>query len=298
MSKGEIFTKRSGDIREVRSPDKGKTYSEKSAKEMEKDKANPTVLTLGRNIVSECEEPIIVFFDVTGSMEDFPKTYLDKIKMFNGQLILNGYTKKPGISCAAIGDAISDSAPLQVCDFASGDALIDWFKQLWLEGNGGPYGMESYELMFWYYMHHVTFKGNKIKPIIVAVVDEAFYPTVKRNLVWKFIGNDQMPEKVDTMEFFKEVRKKFDVHIIIRKKSTTDETIALWKEAFGAQAVSVLAEERSLTDITLGVVALKTQTRTCKEYLDDMRDRDQTKERIEAVDAALSSMEDEDIEWL
>lgn len=303
MSKGDIFTERSGDINEVRKPDPGKTYSEKSAKEMEKDQADPRVLTLDRNIVCDCEEPIAMFFDVTGSMGNFPKTYLDKVKMFNGQLILNGYTKKPGISCAAIGDAISDQAPLQVCDFVSGDDLLDWFRRLWLEGEGGPYGMESYELMFWYYMYHVTFIGNKIKPIIVAVVDEQFYPTIKRSLVWKYIGKDQMLEEVNTIEFFQEVRKKFDVHIIIKKHfRTSDKTIALWKEAFGARAVSVFTVERAFTDIALGIVALTTQKRTLKEYLKDLQDREQTEERIKEVAAALSGIETGDTEqhinWL
>lgn len=302
MSKDEIFTKRSGNIHEVRKPDPGKTYSEQSAKEMEKDKADPSVLPLGRNIICRSKEPIALFFDITASMDTIPLTYLDKIKMFNGQLILSGYTVEPGISCAAIGDAISDRTPLQVCDFVSGDALLDWFRRIWLERRGGPYGMESYELMFWYYMYHVTFVGNRIKPIIIAVVDEAPYLTIKRSLVWKFIGKDQMPEEVDTMEFFQDVRKKFDVHIIIREESTQDDIIELWKKAFGAQAVSVVADERAFVDIALGFVAVKTKTRTLKEYLEDLKNREQTEDRIEVVGAALSNMElkidTEDILWL
>ncbi len=306
MSKDEIFTKRSGNIHEVRKPDPGKTYSEKSAQEMKKDHADQKVLVFDRNIICRCKEPVALLFDVTDSMEKFPLTYLDKIKVFNGRLILDGLTKNPGISCAAIGDANWDRAPLQVCEFVSGDDLLDWFRRIWLEAGGGPYGMESYELMFWYYMYHVTFSGNTIKPIIIAVLDESFYPTIKKSLVWKFIGHDQMPEEVDTMEFFQEVRKKFDVHIIIRKESTTAKTIALWKKAFGAQSVSVTSEDRAFMDIAVGVVALKTQTRTLEEYLKDLKVHEQTEERIKEVGAALSGLKDtdtvstdaEDILWL
>lgn len=302
MSKGDIFTERSGDIHEVRKPDRGKTYSEKSAQEMKKDHVDQKTLVFGRNIVCRSKEPVTLFFDDTASMDTFPLTYLDKIKVFNGRLILDGLTKNPGISCAAIGDANWDKAPLQVCEFVSGDDLLDWFRRIWLEAGGGPYGMESYELMFWYYMQHVTFTGNTIKPIIIAVLDEAFYPTIKKSLVWKFIGHDQMPEEVDTMEFFQEVRKKFDVHIIIRKESTTDETIALWKKAFGAQAVSVFSEDRAFMDIAVGVVALKTQTRTLEQYLQDLKDHKQTDERIKEVAAALSATGNIDtkqhINWL
>src|SRR5690606_5631209 len=56
----------------------------------------------------------------------------------------------------AIGDHETDSAPLQVGQFESGDAELDlWLTRTWLEGKGGANSGESY-LLAWYFASKFT----------------------------------------------------------------------------------------------------------------------------------------------
>ncbi len=71
----------------------------------------------------EHKEPIVVAIDVTGSMGDWSKVIIysfsyniqviyDKMPMFYGQIMLQGYLTDPALSICGIGDATCDYAPL------------------------------------------------------------------------------------------------------------------------------------------------------------------------------------------
>ena len=55
----------------------------------------------------------------------------------------------------AIGDAVSDRAPLQVGQFESGLEMDMWLTRIWLEGRGGDLP-ESYTLAHWFGAHHTA----------------------------------------------------------------------------------------------------------------------------------------------
>jgi len=71
----------------------------------------------------DAENPIVVAIDVTGSMGNWTKIIYDKMPMFYGQIMMQGYLKDPALSVCGIGDAKSDRAPLQVAEFGQGIEL-------------------------------------------------------------------------------------------------------------------------------------------------------------------------------
>jgi hypothetical protein len=82
--------------------------------------------------------PIIVAFDVTGSMGDVPMRFAkDLLGRLMTRLVEHGWVSDPQVLFAAIGDAVSDRAPLQVGQFESGLEMDMWLTRLWLEGRGG-----------------------------------------------------------------------------------------------------------------------------------------------------------------
>lgn len=89
--------------------------------------------------------PIILASDVTGSMgiiaEQVMRVHLNK-------LVTEIYDRKPvtdpHVLIAAVGDAYSDQAPLQVTQFEADIRVAQQATELWLEGNGGGNGGESY----------------------------------------------------------------------------------------------------------------------------------------------------------
>lgn len=64
--------------------------------------------------------------------------------MFYGQIKMKNYLVDPAISFCAIGDANSDTAPLQVSQFGQGKEIDEMIAKLWLEGGGGAGFRESY----------------------------------------------------------------------------------------------------------------------------------------------------------
>lgn len=84
-------------------------------------------------------------------MGDWTKIIYDKIPMFYGQIMQQGYLTDPALSFCAIGDAKTDKAPLQVADFGQGKEIDEKLSKLWLEDGGGGNQKESYELAAFFY---------------------------------------------------------------------------------------------------------------------------------------------------
>ena len=100
--------------------------------------------------------PIIVAFDVTASMGDIPTRFAQSLLgTLMARLVEGGWVTDPQILFAAIGDAVSDRAPLQVGQFESGLEMDMWLTRIWLEGQGGDFP-ESYTLAHWFAAHHTA----------------------------------------------------------------------------------------------------------------------------------------------
>ena len=90
--------------------------------------------------------PILVAFDVTGSMGDIPTRFAkDMLGKLMTRLVEQRWVVDPQLLFAAVGDAVSDRAPLQIGQFESGLEMDMWLTRLWLEGGGGD-APESYLL--------------------------------------------------------------------------------------------------------------------------------------------------------
>ena len=92
--------------------------------------------------------PIILAVDETGSMGVLAEII---IKQGLGTIMKAIYDRRPvsdpHIMCMALGDAFTDVAPLQVTQFeASVEPLTNQVRKIYLEGNGGGNGGESYAL--------------------------------------------------------------------------------------------------------------------------------------------------------
>jgi hypothetical protein len=118
--------------------------------------------------------PIIVAFDVTGSMGHVPtrfaKEWLGKLM---ARLVEGGWVKDPQVLIAAVGDAVSDHAPLQIGQFESGLEMDMWLTRLWLEGGGGD-APESYLLPHWFAAHHTAtdaWEKRRRKGYLITVGD-------------------------------------------------------------------------------------------------------------------------------
>ncbi|HMV43081.1 MAG TPA: hypothetical protein PKD50_11135, partial [Leptospiraceae bacterium] len=118
-------------------------YTDTAKKALKNTSASKQVLPLKRNLVCKNKSPIVVAIDGTGSMGNDAYIIYDKMPMFYGQILMQGYLEDPSISFAVVGDAYSDMSPIQVCDFEQGTKLDEWLEKLWIEHNGGGQSRES-----------------------------------------------------------------------------------------------------------------------------------------------------------
>lgn len=243
----------------------------------------------GKILRSKAKTPIIIVLDVTGSNIDFARVVYDKMPMFYGQIEQKGYLEDFEISFCAVGDAYHDNYPLQIGNFAKGIELDSWLEKVVLEGGGGPFGKESYELAAYYLLKNTEFEKNS-KPIIFFIGDEKPYPTVSRSQAENF-----GIKFFQSVEPFGELRKKVhdNVFLLLNKacgESFDDDITSCWEKLLAPEHVIKINEEKAIIDLMLGVISMVSSSRTLDTYKIDMLDRGQTQARIEGVSESLSAL--------
>jgi len=168
--------------------------------------------------------PIAIGMDVTRSRGNDAKTVYEQLEQMLGAIHLSGAAVDPQLLFAAIGDANSDRAPLQVGQFESDERMDGDLERLWLEEGGGGTGEESYEL-FAYFMARKTAvdaidqRGEKGFCFITG--DEAPYPVVSRDQVKKLIG-DELDADIPTSDIFAELQRRYNTYLVFPSKSMED----------------------------------------------------------------------------
>ena len=159
--------------------------SSESERKLKSSTLDSSMKANGKVLESKTKNPIIIVLDVTGSNIDFARVVYDKMPMFYGQIEQKGYLDDFDISFCAVGDAHYDDYPLQIGDFAKGIELDSWLEKVVLEGGGGPFGEESYELAAYYLFKKTKFESGS-NPIIFFIGDEKPYYNVSASQAESF----------------------------------------------------------------------------------------------------------------
>ena len=276
----------------------GNKASKKAVSAFKQLRLHPSMDPFNRVVKTNAENLIFLGLDVTGSNIQFIYNIWDKMPMFQEQIEKQGTLPHAEINFSAIGDARCDSAPLQVAEFASGDPLDEWLTKIFPEGRGGGQRMETYELWAYYLSHKVQMNPQKVFAFLQ--VDEAPYPTLAKSDVRRIIG-DSLPSDIGSHMIFAELNRKLNGNLYILQNpyygtdsGRTDETLAIyreWQSILGEDGGTIipLNEEKSMVDVILGVLALKTNARSLSQYQKDMKARKQSDERIANVTNSLNS---------
>eukprot|EP00771_Trimastix_marina_P000162 gnl/Trimastix_PCT/1170.p1 GENE.gnl/Trimastix_PCT/1170~~gnl/Trimastix_PCT/1170.p1 ORF type:complete len:428 (-),score=135.74 gnl/Trimastix_PCT/1170:243-1526(-) len=253
------------------------------------DEVNPKNRGIAR---TDSQNPIVVAIDVTGSMGNWSKIIYDKLPMFYGQILMQGYLADPALCFAAIGDANSDVAPLQVTDFAQGAEIDEWIGKLWLEGKGGGQNMETYELGAYYFARHCEIPQAD-KAFFFFTGDEGCYPLVLQEDILRHIDSNSRARTVSTPDIFAELKRKFHVFFIHKPYFDAQidaKNMQYWERLVGPEHILHLEDPKAVIDVMLGAIALVGGARSLDRYLVDMEERGQTPERQETVRTILSSV--------
>ena len=204
---------------------------------------------------------IAVFLDVTGSMGRIPEQLIrHKLDTLMDTLLEHG-VEDPQVMFSAIGDHISDRAPLQVGQFESGtDELNDCLANLFIEGGGGGQNKESYLLAWLLAGRHTSidcFEKRKEKGFLFTIGDEKSWESVDASRLKDIMGYAQTdPIKAeDVLAEAQRMYHVFHIHINETYYKNNPDVLGYWRHLLGEHLL-ILDDHNALAELIASTVAM------------------------------------------
>ena len=252
--------------------------------------------------------PIAVFFDQTGSMGSIPRVLQQKLAALHGLLVRKGYASDPQVMFGAIGDARNNErGPLQVGQFESDNRMDENLENIYLEGNGGGQGHETYELGLYFLDRHTylePFEKQGKKGYAFFIGDERAYPKVDHRIVKNYIG-DNLAESLDTKDLVKSLEERYHVYFLFAKQGSYAEDYTLgspgedtqgtayksysWRQLLGERAIP-LDDAAAVCEVIAGIVGILETGVTIDDAVADFEEVGSSKSTAQAAGRALATV--------
>lgn len=202
-----------------------------------------------------------VFLDVTGSMRNIPEHLIrHKLGSLMDTLLDHG-VEDPQVLFAAIGDHISDRAPLQVGQFESGtDELNHCLSSIYLEGGGGGQTMESYLLSWLVAGRHTSidcFEKRNKKGFLFTMGDEMSWDEVDAHRLKGIMGYSEASD-ISAKDLLAQAQRMYHVfHIHVNEASYRDDPriIGYWRDLLGENLL-VLDDQNAIAELIASTIAV------------------------------------------
>lgn len=225
---------------------------------------NPNGLTFRESRDSDAHPrslAVAIFLDVTGSMGRIPETLIrEKLGSLMDTLIDHNI-ESPQVMFSAIGDHISDRAPLQVGQFESGtDELNDCLSKIYLEGGGGGQNKESYLLAWLLAGRHTSidcFEKRGQKGFLFTIGDEKSWDKVDATRLKNIMGYPQTKgiKAADVLAQAQRMYHVFHIHINETGYRNNPDVIGYWKDLLGERCL-ILDNHNALAELIASTVAV------------------------------------------
>ncbi len=201
---------------------------------------------------------IVFALDVTGSMGDIPKQLASKELPTFMRLLSDFEVKDPQVLFMAVGDAVSDHAPLQVGQFETSAELMDrWLTSSFLEGGGGGTNHESYELALYFLAEHTDmdcFTKRKKRGYAFLTGDEYPYSEVSKHQVEALFG-DALDDDIPLEAVMAAVQETFEPFFLIPDLKRRSQCEAGWRPLLGDRVICMESPHETCA-VAAGLVAL------------------------------------------
>lgn len=206
---------------------------------------DPKMLKVGVRECIENEEhpittPIIIAFDVTGSMGEIPhmmvQKYLPKLMDNLKEMAI----PNPQLLFMAVGDHYTDDYPIQVGQFESDTLKIaESLRSIYIERGGGGNDGESYSLAHIVAGYHTEldcYHKRKVKGFLFTIGDEPNHPKVESKGLVKALQYEQGVNSISQTEAFNKAREQYHVfHIHV--KDGYHRYSSSWESLLGSEHV-------------------------------------------------------------
>jgi hypothetical protein len=240
---------------------------------------------------------IMVGLDVTGSMSSVVRQIHENLPKLMGILTRKNYIPDPQIMFVAIGDAYTDTSPLQVGQFESGAEMETDLSNFHLEGGGGGQKTESYELFAYVGARKTSidcFEKRSKKGYCFIVGDEMPYPRVNKDQVNHLIGAG-LEADVNTQEIFRELQQKYTVFFILPKGAShggDKEISSKWKEILGNEHVLELSDPSGVSELIAMQIGLCEGVTDVDAAAKDLEEHGTSKALVNIVRSSVSKAYD------
>ena len=224
--------------------------------------------------------PIIVAFDVTGSMGDIPTKFAQEwLGSLMRLLVERGWVRDPQVLFAAVGDAVVDRAPFQIGQFESGLEMDMWLTRLFLEGGGGD-APESYLLPHWFAAHHTAcdaWEQREKKGYLFSIGDATNKPLDAKQIERVFgYAPEGATDDAAVVAGAKEAWEVFHV-LVTRGREPNQALVAHWRKLVG-DGLLVLDETSAICELMGVVMGLREGSIDKDEAVDVLTDAGMAKD--------------------
>lgn len=236
-----------------------------------KDALDPTKFTIRESRDSDAHPvstPVILAVDVTGSMGILAENLVKNDLGIVFQEILDRKpVTDPHLMVMALGDANSDSAPIQVSQFETDITITQQIEQIYVEGNGGGNNFESYDLP--YYIAAMRTSTDSMEKrgkrgYLFTIGDEPPPPGLNRAQIERFTG-DKVEADMKFADLIPITQRSYNCyHIIIAegqhvRSRGIDAVKAPWQALLG-QNVIVLKDMSALAQTIVSIMQVNEGT--------------------------------------
>ena len=150
--------------------------------------------------------------------------------------------------------------------------------------------MESYEVAAYFYARHVDLQ-NCALPFFFVTGDELMYDHLEQSVIKRIFGENEIEQKfLESKDVWGDLKKMYNVfylHKYYYNEEWNTRSLAQWSANLGSERVLQMNTPKACVDVMLGAIAITSGKRNLEEYVKDMRDRGQDKDRIKEVVGAL-----------
>jgi hypothetical protein len=205
--------------------------------------------------------PIIVGLDVTGSMSHVLAAMAKQgLKTLMEEVYKRKPVADPHILCAAVGDAFTDRAPLQITQFEADIRIAEQLEKLYLEQGGGGNGSEGYSLLHYFAATHTatdSFAKRQKKGYLFTVGNDGPTPEMTREQAETIFG-DKLETDLRGEEILTMASRQWEIfHLHLTEGmhigDYDDGITGRWRKQLGERAI-ILTDHTKMAEVIISTI--------------------------------------------
>jgi len=205
--------------------------------------------------------PIVIGFDVTGSMGENPAILQKSLKGLFGMLVRKDVVSDPQVAIGAYGDTYCDSVPIQFSQFESDNRIDDNLDNVYVERGGGGNMGETSTALVWYVANHVVtdaWEKRGKRGYLFLIGDECALSIDKDGASTFLMAQGG----IDVDDAFAQAMVKWDIYFLLVNNYAAEmqHSEAKYKSLVGDDHVIVLQSTESAPAVIASVIGLAENT--------------------------------------